>query len=195
MNELLKDLWKDKPLLIAVVVGVGAIVYILIQNQQGSAVAAANTTNSSGTGTGTGSTQTYPVAPAATYVEEDYYNNVVNSNNPHTTTNTKTITKTSTSTSTQSVVPTPPKTIGTVLPAARGLLNNTNYSAGKGDTNFWVYTVPAGSTIASVTRFAKWGTATGQFVNYRNNAAVLKSVGVDINNPNAVIPAGTQVSV
>lgn len=180
MNEVLKDLWKDKPLLIAVVVGVGAIVYILIQNQQGSAVAAANTTNSAA---GTGSTQTYPASPAATYVEESYY--------APTTTST---TNTSTSTTSQSIKPTPTKSVPTLItPAAKGTLGSAG--AGKGDTNFWVYTVPAGSTLLSLAQFAKWGNNATKLANYRNNSQILQAAGVNITNPLAPVPAGLQISV
>lgn len=180
MSELLKDLWKDKPLLIAVVVGVGAIIYILIKEQQNSAVAAAGTTNSTA---GTGTTQTYPASPAATYVEESYY--------APTTTNT---TNTSTSTTSQSVVPVPTKTTPSIIkPAARGTLGSAG--AGKGDTNFWVYTVPAGSTLLSLAQFAKWGNDTNKLANYRNNAQILKAAGVNISNPLAPVPAGLQISV
>ena len=209
MNEVLKDLWHDKPLLIAVAVGIGAVVFILIKNSNASAA------SSTGSSTGTSqdaSSQVYPAAPAATYVEDSYYNYQNNSNNPihssssstssnttntsnvnvHTTTNNKT----STSTTTQSSTPTPVTTKAKVLPAATGSLNGTTHSAGKGDTNFWVYSVAAGSTIASVTsKIANWGGKWQQLVNYRNNAAILQSVGVDISNPNSAIPAGTLISV
>jgi hypothetical protein len=178
MSEILKDLWKDKPLLIAVVVGVAGIVYILYKSQNGGAVAAADTTNSAA---GTGSTQTYPVSPAATYVEESYYA-------PTTTTST------STSTSTQSIVPKPTKSVPTLItPAAKGTLGSTG--AGKGDTNYWVYTVPPGSTLLSLAQFAKWGNNATKLANYRNNSQILQAAGVNISNPLAPVPSGLQISV
>jgi hypothetical protein len=178
MSEVFKDLWKDKPLLIAVVVGVGTVLYLLYQSQQNSAVAAADATNSAA---GTGSTQTYPASPAATYVEESYYA-------PTTTTST------STSTSTQSVTPKPTKSVPTLItPAAKGTLGSAG--AGKGDTNFWVYTVPPGSTLLSLAQFAKWGNNATKLANYRNNAQILQAAGVNISNPLAPVPAGLQISV
>lgn len=175
MNEVLKDIWKDKPLLIAVVVGVGAIIYILYQNQNSSAV------GSSANAAGDTGTQTYPVVPAATYVESSYY--------APTTTNT-----TSTSTTTQSVLPTPTRSTPSIIaPAARGTLGKAG--AGKGDTNFWVYSVPAGSTLLSIAQFAKWGNDTNKLANYRNNMQILKAAGVNTSNPLAQVPAGLQISV
>lgn len=205
MSEILKDLWKDKPLLIAVAVGLGAVVFILIKNSNANA-SAASTGSSTGTSGSDASSQVYPAPPAATYVEDTYYNYQNNSNNKSTASSvnntstsnvhTSTNTKTSTTTTNQSVTPTPIATKAIILPAATGSLNGTTHSAGKGDTNFWVYTVAAGQTIASVTsKVANWGGKWQQLVNYRNNAAILQSVGVNISNPNSAIPAGTLISV
>ncbi len=176
MGELLQDLWKDKPLLIAVVVGVGAVIYILIKNSNANAASALNTTAASQS-----AAQTYPVGPAATYVEESYY--------APRTTNT-----TSTSSTTQSVTPVATSSTPSIIaPANKGTLGTQG--AGKADTNFWVYTIPPGQTLLSVAQFAKWGNDTNKLANYRNNLQILQAAGVQTSNPTASIPAGLQISV
>ena len=192
MKELWKDLWKDKPLLITLGVGLVAVLYILYRSNSANVVAP-----SGGTGTSTGDGSIPNITPVAsgggngTYVEESYSYYAPASN-----------TSTTTSTITNPPAPTaPPVTIKPVAtpkiiaPAAKGSLNGTQKSAGKSDTNFWVYTVPAGATIASLTQFAKWGSNTSQLTNYRNNLQILQAAGVNTSNPLAPVPAGLKISV
>jgi hypothetical protein len=168
--NILKDLWKDKPLFITVVVALAGILYLVYKSNNNGGVAptsTATTTNGSATSTGSGS-------PGGTYVEESYYNN-----SPTTTT--------TTSTSTTPVLPT------ILSPAAAGTLGK--YGAGKNDTNFWVYTVPAGATLTSLAQFAKWGSDYTKLANYRNNLQILQAAGVNTSNPYAPVPAGLKLSV
>lgn len=86
-----------------------------------------------------------------------------------------------------------------VAPAPIGSLAGTSNSSGthngKKDTNSWIYTAPAGSTLTSLAEFAKWGTDYSKLANYRDNEVVLQAAGVDINNPYATVPTGLKLSV
>jgi hypothetical protein len=169
--NVLKDLWKDKPLFITVVVALAGVLYLVYKSNASNSVApvsSATTTNGSATSTGSGS-------PGGTYVEESYYNN-----SPTTTT-------TTTTPSTTPVLPT------ILSPAAKGTLGK--YGAGKNDTNFWVYTVPAGATLTSLAQFANWGSDYTKLANYRNNLQILQAAGVNTSNPYAPVPAGLKLSV
>jgi len=68
--------------------------------------------------------------------------------------------------------------------------------------NFWVYTTKAGDTLDSITKMAGWtpqqqvGGGPGFLYNYRNNASIFSSLG--INNPsqaNTPLPVGYQISL
>lgn len=73
--NVLKDLWKDKPLFIAVVAGVVIVIYILIKNSQ-QAMQASMQANAGTPAAGSGAYGT------GTFVEYSYYNNQPVSNNP-----------------------------------------------------------------------------------------------------------------
>lgn len=179
---VLKDLWEDKPLFITVVVGILGLLYILYKSNHANVMAPVPA--DTGTSTGAGS-----VAPG-TFVEESYYNNVstttTNTNPPHP----------PQWTHGPSPVPIPVPVLPTIIkPVPKGSLKGKPGSAGKGDTNFWVYTVPAGATIMSVNEFAKWGTNWHLLLNYRNNKQILEAAGVNTANPYALIPTGLKLSV
>jgi hypothetical protein len=66
--------------------------------------------------------------------------------------------------------------------------------------NAYVYTTQQGDTLASLTNKFHWGAGqqTGggpQFTyNYGNNAEIFSALGINPNNPNQAIPAGTQIA-
>lgn len=62
LKEIGRDLWKDKPLLIAVVVAVAVVAYILIKHSQAAASGAS----------GAASASTLPTGAGGTYVEDTY---------------------------------------------------------------------------------------------------------------------------
>lgn len=61
LKEIGRDLWKDKPLLIAVVVGVAVVAWILIKNSQANAASSSAPAGS-----------TLPTGAGGTYVEDTY---------------------------------------------------------------------------------------------------------------------------
>lgn len=170
--NVIKELWKDKPLFIAVAVGLIAVIYIVYKNGGGGSAVApvSSSANSAGTTTSPGGGYS-----GGTLVEESYYNN-----QPTTTTITNPV-------STTPVLP------QILTPAKKGTLGKMG--AGKGDTNFWVYTVPSGQTLTSIAQFAKWGNDYAKLANYRNNLQILQAAGVNTSNPYAPVPAGLQLSV
>jgi hypothetical protein len=86
-----------------------------------------------------------------------------------------------------------PMRVQTVFPAPKGSLQGPS-GAGKGDTNWWAYTIPArGATLDSIAKMAKW--TVPQLVNYRNNASIFAQMGIDTTNPNSVVPGGWVISV
>jgi hypothetical protein len=62
LKEIGRDLWKDKPLLIAVIVAVAVVAWMLIKNSQ------ANAASSAAPGSGS----TLPTGAGGTYVEDTY---------------------------------------------------------------------------------------------------------------------------
>lgn len=78
-------------------------------------------------------------------------------------------------------------------PAAKGTSGLSN--------NFWIYTVKPGDTLNSITALAHWtsaqqsGGGPGFLYNYRNNNAIFSSAGVDVNQPDAQLPVGLQISL
>lgn len=166
--NVLKDLWEDKPLFITVVAALAGILYILYKSNHANVVVqpAAPVENPLASG---------GVAPG-TFVEESYYNNT------STTVNNPAPVSVPTPVLPKIIKPAPARSLG-----AKG--------AGKGDTNFWVYTVPAGTTLTSLAEFARWGTDYVKLANYRNNLEILQAAGVNTSNPFAPVPAGLQISV
>lgn len=165
--NVLKDLWKDKPLFITLAVGVVAVIYILWKNNQANVVAPVSATDP---------TAQVSTGGGGTYVQDSYSYYAPTSNS-------STITN---PTPTPVTAPTP-----TIVPVAK----KGTSTAGKKDTNWWTYTVPAGATLTSLAQFAKWGSDWQKLVHYRNNLQILQAAGVNTSNPFAMVPAGTQISV
>jgi hypothetical protein len=171
MPKVLKDLWEDKPMLIVTVVGLGVLLYVLYKSNSSNVVAPA-ASDATGQASGGG--------PSGTFVEESYSLYA-----PTTST-------TTTSAATPIAAPVLPSIVS---PAGKGKLKGTVKTAGKGDTNFGIYTVPAGSTLLSLAHHANWGNDTVKLANYRNNLQILQAAGVNTANPLAPVPTGLRISV
>jgi LysM repeat protein len=78
--------------------------------------------------------------------------------------------------------------------------NNTPPSPNLPSKNAYVYTTQAGDTLNSLTQKFNW-TASQQkgggpqfTYNYGNNADIFSTLGINLNNPNQAIPAGTRIN-
>lgn len=156
--NVLRELWKDKPLFIAVVAGVVIVVYILIKNSQ-QAMQASMSANSSTPAAGSNAYGT------GTFVEYSYYNNQPVSNNPAPTSAPTIVTAASTVQSSPTTFPTP---VLRATPVVQPLPTATSTPPPAR-----TYTVVRGDTLSGIA--ARFGTTWQNLFNLNQSTIVSTS--------------------
>jgi hypothetical protein len=101
--------------------------------------------------------------------------------------------------------PAPPVSTPTQTPVSAPVFNGTSGAQGvfpdpKGtqgeSNNFWVYGSKPYDTLSSINAMAGWSQFGPSYLyNYRNNAAIFRSLGLTPTDSNIALPVGTEVSV